>query len=229
MIWSTLWAMYLQRSRLCCLSNVPAQGFYYRGCKQQCFVYQVSKNAGRGTPLLITGSAPVCDCNWPSLCRWLIGPERTNRRVRIRKIYADPLASAMRTRTAIDLNLQFHLFSWLIIFRGLVNRARVPYAPFPYCQERFRKLRLSTEGCREFRPLPDDLPAIRVTSPGSSDPTSSPATLEALDDNRLTPVPPMSKPSPNQRRTFISPSVPLPIINHAFPHYNLSHSNSSLT
>jgi hypothetical protein len=133
----------------------------------------------------------VCDFNWLSLCHWLIGPRRTNRGVRIRKIYADPLASAMRAKTAIYLNYNSTSSAGLSYFRGLVNRARASYVPFPYCQERFRKLR--TEECREIRPLPDELPAISVTSPGPSNPTSSPATLEALDDSRLTPVPLMPK------------------------------------
>jgi hypothetical protein len=102
-----------------------------------------------------------------------------------------PLASAMRAKTAIYLNYNSTSSAGLSYFRGLVNRARASYVPFPYCQERFRKLR--TEECREIRPLPDELPAISVTSPGPSNPTSSPATLEALDDSRLTSVPLMPR------------------------------------
>jgi hypothetical protein len=91
------------------------KAFCCRGCEKQCFAYQVSRNAGRGTPLLIIGSTAVSDCNWPALCHWLIGSERTNQGVRIRKIYAEPLTSVMKNKTAIYLNLKFHLFTCRII------------------------------------------------------------------------------------------------------------------
>jgi hypothetical protein len=42
-------------------------------------------------------------------------------------------------------------------------------------------------------PLGDPVPAIGVTSPEPSNPTSSLATLGAVDERRLTPVPPMPK------------------------------------
>jgi hypothetical protein len=73
-------------------------------------------------------------------------------------------------------------------------------------------------------PLGDSVPAISVTSPGPSDPTSSPATLEALDDSRLAPIPPLPKASPDQRQIFTNPSIPRPVplsvIDHSLPAYN---------
>ncbi|KAE9368701.1 hypothetical protein N431DRAFT_428462 [Stipitochalara longipes BDJ] len=70
----------------------------------------------------------------------------------------------------------------------------------------------------------DSLPAISVTSPQLSEPSSSPATLEALDDSRLTPALPLPKTSLDQRQTFTKPAmsqpVPSPVFKHSFPSYN---------
>jgi hypothetical protein len=73
-------------------------------------------------------------------------------------------------------------------------------------------------------PLGDTVPAISVTSPGPSDPTSSPATLEALDDSRLVPVPQMPKTSPDQRQTATNSAAPRPVLpsfkGYSLPAYN---------
>jgi hypothetical protein len=73
-------------------------------------------------------------------------------------------------------------------------------------------------------PLRDSVPAISVTSPEPSDPTRSPAALEALDDSRLTPVPPMPKPHQDQRTLFINSSDarrgPMSASNNSFPRCN---------
>jgi hypothetical protein len=102
-----------------------------------------------------------------------------------------------------------------------VNRTCVPYVPCDFYDNEERRHRLNMD---QSLPLGDSVPAISVTSPGPSDPTSSPATLEALDDSRLAPIPPLPKASPDQRQIFTNPSIPRPVplsvIDHSLPAYN---------
>ncbi len=75
----------------------------------------------------------------------------------------------------------------------------------------------------------ESLPAISVTSPKPSEPSSSPATVEGLDDSRLTPTPTLPKTSPDQRQTFSITATPQPVTSpvsdHSFPSYNIQFKN----